>query len=266
MSANHKIVESTKVKDMRGLQYGRLTVIQFVRIGSDRRAIWLCQCNCGNHLEVPRNRLISKNTKSCGCIQQSDLKGHRFDKLVVVNQIRDENSIPKERFWRCRCDCGEYKDVSTANLLSGRTRSCGCLIRKAHWHGYEDLGQTYFGTIERRAKRKGLEFAISIEYLWNLYVKQDRKCALSGLPIKIVKSVGSSSASLDRIDSSGGYTVGNVQWVHKDVNRMKMDYEQAYFVKLCRAIASNSDQPIAAHAILRKSERSSIAEMAATLL
>ena len=40
----------------------------------------------------------------------------------------------------------------------------------------------------------------------------------------------SKTASLDRIDSSKGYTEDNIQWVHKDVNQMKMDLpEQRFF-------------------------------------
>lgn len=53
-------------------------------------------------------------------------------------------------------------------------------------------------------------------------------------------SRGETTASLDRIDSNRGYTQDNVQWVHKDVNKMKMDLNQQIFVELCRAIAAHS--------------------------
>lgn len=45
------------------------------------------------------------------------------------------------------------------------------------------------------------------------------------------------TASLDRIDSSKGYVLGNIQWVHKDINKMKLDYDQDYFIDICRRIA-----------------------------
>lgn len=41
---------------------------------------------------------------------------------------------------------------------------------------------------------------------------------------------------LDRIDSSKGYIEGNVQWVHKDVNMMKQNYSQKYFIEMCKKI------------------------------
>ena len=45
------------------------------------------------------------------------------------------------------------------------------------------------------------------------------------------------TASLDRIDSLLGYTIDNVQWVHKDINRIKFDMSQCRFVELCCLIA-----------------------------
>lgn len=47
------------------------------------------------------------------------------------------------------------------------------------------------------------------------------------------------TASLDRIDSSFGYILNNVQWVHKDVQRMKSDFSEAHFVETCRKITEN---------------------------
>lgn len=47
-----------------------------------------------------------------------------------------------------------------------------------------------------------------------------------------------SDKSLDRIDSKKGYVVGNVQWVHKDINRMKNTFPQDYFIQVCKQIAA----------------------------
>lgn len=51
------------------------------------------------------------------------------------------------------------------------------------------------------------------------------------------------TASLDRIDGARGYVEGNVWWVHKDVNVMKMDLEVDYFVDLREGIARNDTKP-----------------------
>ena len=44
------------------------------------------------------------------------------------------------------------------------------------------------------------------------------------------------TASLDRIDSKKGYTIDNIQWVHKDVNKMKMDLQEEDFFRIVKEI------------------------------
>lgn len=78
--------------------------------------------------------------------------------------------------------------------------------------------------------------------MWRLYLDQGQRCALSGVEIRIEQGCvqhrrNRSTASLDRIDNSKGYVRGNVQWVHKDVNKMKRDLNEARFLELCRLIA-----------------------------
>lgn len=54
-----------------------------------------------------------------------DLRGQRFDKLMVLE--RAENNKSGKVCFRCRCDCGREIIVTSNNLLSGNTKSCGCL-------------------------------------------------------------------------------------------------------------------------------------------
>lgn len=58
-----------------------------------------------------------------------DLTRLRFGKLTVDKQVwveREKWDIVRNRMWRCKCDCGEVRDFLENNLLSGRTKSCGC--------------------------------------------------------------------------------------------------------------------------------------------
>ena len=87
--------------------------------------------------------------------------------------------------------------------------------------------------------RRPIELAITIQQAWELFLAQGRKCALSGEPIAFPRiNAEKGTASLDRIDSNLGYVLGNVQWVHKDVNIMKNKFDQDYFIGLCVKIAS----------------------------
>ena len=71
-----------------------------------------------------------------------------------------------------------------------------------------------------------------------MFKKQNKLCIISGVPLSFGRRKHSSdtTASLDRIDSSKGYIEGNVQWVHKQINIMKNDMDDANFIKLCALI------------------------------
>ena len=61
-----------------------------------------------------------------------DLEGKRFGKLVVVKFIgyKQTKSSGNRSIWECKCDCGNIKNVLRDNLVSGRTKSCGCLKKE----------------------------------------------------------------------------------------------------------------------------------------
>jgi hypothetical protein len=111
---------------------------------------------------------------------------------------------------------------------------------------FGDIHQSYIYLIKNRAKNKNLDFNLTGAYLWKLFIKQNKKCALSGLELHFPKAWGVKSktlitASLDRIDSNKGYIIGNVQWVHKTINTMKMNLTDSEFIKFCKKVAINHD-------------------------
>jgi hypothetical protein len=94
-----------------------------------------------------------------------------------------------------------------------------------------DLSLSIINRIKEKAVLRKIDFDLSIEYLWDLFLKQNKCCAITGDPLYTIKN-----SSLDRIDSSIGYIEGNVQWVTKQANKskhiltMKELYEFAYKV------------------------------------
>lgn len=112
------------------------------------------------------------------------------------------------------------------------------------WRGCGDIGRFYWGSLIDKACRRGMSFIIPIEHGWEMLTKQGFACAISGLPIRMASESEKrrgieETASLDRINSSHGYIYGNVQWVHKAVNRMKKDYNEDRFIDLCCRIWSH---------------------------
>ena len=90
---------------------------------------------------------------------------------------------------------------------------------------------------QTNAVLRDIEWNITFEYLADLLIEQDFKCALTGWDIEAMK-VQVNTASLDRIDSLKGYIEGNVQWVHKMVNMSKQSYTQEEFIEMCNAVTN----------------------------
>lgn len=165
--------------------------------------------------------------------------GDRFGKWTIIRKAENRQHL-------CRCKCGAVRRVYTDHLTRGRSLSCGCGRPSGDDHykyaGYGEITGNFWNNIKRGASRKkgrsyAVAFEITIEYAWKLFLRQKRRCALSGLPLTMTNQEELRTASLDRIDSKLGYLVGNVQWVHKDVNRMKNTFSQQRFIEVCRAVA-----------------------------
>lgn len=58
------------------------------------------------------------------------LKGHRIGRLVVGDATGTRDEKTGSALWNVTCDCGETKVLSTNALMSGRVKSCGCLLRE----------------------------------------------------------------------------------------------------------------------------------------
>lgn len=174
-----------------------------------------------------------------------NLTGQRFGRLTVLSQAESHGKQRKQIRWRCLCDCGNETTVYKSSLIGGLTRSCGCLRREIMFKGYGDLSKSYWSRITKGAEKRDLSLDISIEDAWNLYLKQGRKCALSGIPIGIVTDYTHNhkehTASLDRIDNDKGYTADNVQWVHRDLNMMRRSMPVGLFLEYCKKVAQNNE-------------------------
>ena len=115
--------------DLVGHRFGRLVVLS----RSTTSAKWVCRCDCGNLVEVTTTHLKTGHTKSCGCLQKditSEVRGINLNRqrfgLLTVEGLDIEKSISEKKYWVCQCDCGSRISVSTGDLRSGNTQSCGC--------------------------------------------------------------------------------------------------------------------------------------------
>lgn len=175
-----------------------------------------------------------------------DLSNKRFGKLIVISDTGRRKS--KRPIWLCACDCGSTIEVLGKYLTNGDTKSCGC-ISKGNAHNRDAIGEitkSYWTPIEKQAIRRGIPFEITREEAWDLFLIQNRKCAITGVELKFSNNIrdqrGTHTTSLDRIDSSKGYTIDNIQWVHKKINIMKNAMRTNEFVDWCKLVVSHAQK------------------------
>ena len=174
-----------------------------------------------------------------------DLIGKQFGKWKVIKRDSEYRS---NAYWVCRCECGLEKPVNSSHLRLGKSISC----RRCSEHKHKGKICSRIWSRLRYNSKKGHNRQVDLgepedakKFLYELlFKKQKCICALSGLPIIIATTIegdkhGGTTASLDRIDSSKGYTRDNVQWVHKWINFMKQDFTQEEFITFCVAVAKH---------------------------
>ena len=115
-------------------------------------------------------------------------------------------------------------------------------IARKRLKGFGEISGSFWARVKSNAKAKNRKVDIVLEYCWELFIKQKRKCALSGIPIKFGICYGETTASLDRIDNKLDYIENNVQWVHKVINMMKRTLTEEEFIKYCRKVVEHNER------------------------
>ena len=131
-----------------------------------------------------------------------------------------------------RSKTGRCQPCSTS--YSNKTREPMSKEKNPAWKGYKGMPYNWFSKyFERgRNKRSG---SITLQEVYVLYLHQEGYCALTGQSLTWGPlEDGTYNISIDRIDSSKEYELDNIQLVHKDVNIMKNQFSQEYFIQVCQ--------------------------------
>lgn len=144
-----------KLLDLTGQIFGRLIVLcRDFNNGFDsqrrmKHPYWWCLCECGTIKSIRGDSLKSGAVKSCGCYRLErvreengyNLIGERFYRLLVKEAVIINNC----RKWKCICNCGNETIVDTNSLISGHTKSCGCLQKDLMHERTIDITGQRFG-------------------------------------------------------------------------------------------------------------------------
>jgi len=156
---------------------------------------------------------------------------------------------------KCNCEINYNNKYNLQRSIRNNSscRSCNCIVfnkslntskeNNTQWKGYKDIPYTWFSKYFERSRgnRKQHSGTITIEDVYNLWIKQNKKCNLSGMNIGFYDDDKNHTCSIDRIDSSKEYELDNIQLVHKHVNLMKNHYNNEYFINICKLIAKNNE-------------------------
>lgn len=165
-----------------------------------------------------------------------DLSGQEINGLSIIDRAGSKNKLAT---WNCICSCGKRFIAIGSDIRQGKTKTCGCRIsikNRRNWQGYKEIHKSYWSSITLNAEQRNLEYSITIEYAWDIYILQNKKCALSGIDIDFNEG-RYPSASLDRIDSHQGYVPNNIQWVHKLVNKLKGSFSDQELIQWAKRIS-----------------------------
>jgi hypothetical protein len=156
-----------------------------------------------------------------------NLTGRRFNRLLVLSHAANKGG---RTHWLCRCDCGAEKTVDGGSLVSGNTKSCGCLTVEAAKQRLTTHGRTgspehwsWFAMRVRCNNPKSIQFhnyggrGIRVCERWlnsfeNFLADMGRRPP---------------DTTLHRINNDGNYEPGNCIWATRKEHELNKSYGNA---------------------------------------
>ena len=224
-----------RFNDLTGQKFGKLTVI--IRAdnkisGGKNRTMWICRCDCGTNEEIVVSGDYLKRSicPSCGCeatknrIEKNRKNniGEKFGRLTIIDILWDEDRTKAI----CKCDCGNDYIGVKSDIVSGHTKSCGCLqsentslANTKDWSGYiADCGVEFIK--QDHMNEKG-------QWVWEC------KCGICGnlfyeLPARV--NCGHTTSCGCRIQSFGESYIENL------LDNLNVDFKPQYTFEDCKSI------------------------------
>ena len=142
-----------------------------------------------------------------------------------TRRVRLAGDYGSPEFWKCYAlaASGGLPDRSHDPVQRAKRNEVLLCIRRA------------LPAAKHRAKKRGMAFDLTEEWVFKQMERQDFKCALTGIPFladEVGYRVRAFAPSLDRIDNAFGYTPDNVRIVVFGINAMLSDWGEEVFRRI----------------------------------
>lgn len=208
------------------------------------KTIFLCKCNrCGLESQTSAKTFLY-NKKGCKCyFKFAGTKQKDNNDILYINKIFNNIRVigrsdkHKRVYYKCECiECNHviYLQINEFKKIYDCPK---CKVKKKHDISYHKYNLIWYRLV-RGAEERGLVFDVSKDYIFNLLEQQNHKCVYTGRHIFLPQETqkGLYTASLDRIDNNLGYIEGNLQWIHKDINRLKWKWSEEELLNMVKDI------------------------------
>ena len=170
-----------------------------------------------------------------------ELTGKKFERLTVIKLSHIDGR--RQRYWLCKCDCGNEKIIRGASLQNGATRSCGCLRKETNRRLSEGIAarNVVIRGHKTNAKIRNLEQALTDEQIIAIHKEN---CHYCGVPPSTTRFHPNCTGSythngIDRVDNNKGYTIDNVVSCCKICNYAKREMSYDEFINWLKRVHSH---------------------------
>lgn len=181
-----------------------------------------------------------------GAMKKYHIKpGDKYHRLTAIEL--DHIGHHNRSYFLFQCDCGNKKVILGSGVISGNTKSCGCLARDARAlrrlpDNRSEITAIILG-YKRHAASRRFEWNLSEAFVSEIVRMSCVYCGESPSNRKKTKNSfgdGFLYSGIDRVDSSKGYTEDNVVPCCKVCNYAKSNMKQYDFRQWALRIGKNA--------------------------